>query len=84
MTSLASFLTGQRGSALVPLILVGIVALMVVPLPALLLDILLAVSIILSLADPDDLVVHPPRAPLEFSSVFRPFSCSSGRCCGCR
>jgi flagellar biosynthesis protein FlhA len=50
MTSLASFLTGQRGSALVPLILVGIVALMVVPLPPILLDLLIAASIALSLA----------------------------------
>ncbi|MFN7702634.1 MAG: FHIPEP family type III secretion protein, partial [Deltaproteobacteria bacterium] len=50
MTSLASFLTGQRGSALVPMILVGIVALMVVPLPPILLDLLIAASIALSLA----------------------------------
>ncbi|MBX7190566.1 MAG: flagellar biosynthesis protein FlhA [Sandaracinaceae bacterium] len=42
-------LTGSRSSAIVPLILVGIVALMVVPLPPFLLDLLLAASIALSL-----------------------------------
>ena len=50
MTSLASLLTGQRGSALVPMVLVGIVALMVVPLPPFFLDLLIAASIALSLA----------------------------------
>jgi flagellar biosynthesis protein FlhA len=50
MNTALSFLSSKWGAAAVPVVLVGIVLLMVVPLPAFILDLLLAVSIALSLS----------------------------------
>ncbi len=50
MSSLASLFSSERTSTLIPLLLVGVVALMVIPLPPFILDLLIAASIALSLS----------------------------------
>jgi flagellar biosynthesis protein FlhA len=78
MSTVLAYLNGRFGAAAVPVLLVGVVLLMVVPLPAALLDLFLAVSIALSLSlllvsiyleRPLDLSVFPTI--VLFGTLFR-------------
>ena len=71
----------RRGDLGLALAVLAILVVLVLPLPPVLLDLLLAVSIILSI-----LILMTAlfvEAPVEFSPRSRPCF-SSRRCCGCR